>query len=349
MNIAVNVDYQDVELLEKILQSKPFTSISSLSRSLDKSKISVSKRLKRLERKGFRFTVDIDYWAIGLKLSIAILRGYKNAKNIETRFLHSIIRLIPNSTLISYYKPIIKGTELDQTESIEYEDYLEADEVYGSRPDFNKYFDAKESKIVVDKKQLLQDITNSISNSNGVISEIKNMEKIRNAGKAKISEMDIKIVSLLEEYGVISPNLIAEKLGLKKSRVLKRLTIISRYIKSVSLNESPWSKSLPLIIVSSVKTKKPSYAKNIVSIISRHPLHKKTYLSSMTGEFVTMFHANSRIAELFAEIFNELSMKGIVNYYMTWATTSTNWKEYKLVEGPRYSKYTGTWIRDFKK
>ena len=160
--------------------------------------------------------------------------------------------------------------------------------------------------------------------------------------------MDLKIVSLLEEHGIISPNIITEKLGLKKSRVIKRLSIISRYVRSISLSGTPWGKNLPLIVVSSVKTKRPEYAKSIVSVLSKHPLHRKTYISTLTGEFISIFHANSIVAEILAKIFNVLSDNKIVSYYMTWASTNTNWKEYKLVEGPRYSKYIGTWIYNRK-
>ncbi len=344
MGIVANLDYRDIELLNKILHSKPFISIYSLSRSLDRSKTSISRRLKRLEKKGFRFTVDIDYLAIGLKLGIKIVQGYKDIKDINARFLHSIINLIPNSTFVSYYKPITNYQEYRHERFIDYEDYLEADEVFGNVPDFNKYFDTKKSEIIVDKYQLINDITKSINSISNVIVKITSMERLRKAGKAKVTGMDIKIVSLLEEYGIISPNLIARRLNLKKSRIAKRLASISNYIKSIALSETPWSKSLPLIIVSLVKTRRPEYAKNMVSILSRHPLHKKSYLSTLTGEFVTMLYANSRIAEVFAEIFNELLMKGLIDHYTTWATTSTNWKEYKLVEGPRYSKYIGTWI-----
>ncbi len=345
MNIKVDVDYKDIELLEKILSSRPLTSITSISRSLNMSKISVSRRLKRLREKGFKFTVDIDYWAIGLKLNIAILQGYKNTSNISTRFLHSIVHLIPNSTLISYYKPIKSDDDLFQEDYNLYEDKISADEVYGSKPDFKKYVDPIESKIELNEKSITNEIIQIISNTdNSIMSEILNIEKMRRRGKAKISEMDLKIVSVLEEHGIVSPSVIAEKLGLKKSRVIKRLSIISRYIPSISLSETSWSKNLPLIIVTSIKTRKPEHAKNIVSVLSKHPLHKRTYLSSLTGEFISIFYANNMVAETLAKIFNTLSDKKIISYYMTWASTKTNWREYKLVEGPRYSKYTGTWI-----
>ncbi len=347
MDIKINTDYRDIELLEKILSSKPLISITSISRLLGKSKISVSKRLEKLREKGFRFTVDIDYWAIGLKLDIAILRGYRSISNIDTRFLHSIVRLIPNSTLISYYKPVESDEEIFLGDYNVYEDKISADEVYGSRPDFRKYINSRESTIVLDNASIAEEVMQVISNTgSSIMFEILNVEKMRKRGKAKISEMDLKIVSLLEEYGVISPNAIAEKLGLKKSRIIKRLSIISRYIKSVSLSETPWGRNLPLIIVSSIKTKKPEYAKSVVSVLSKHPLHKRTYLSTLTGEFISIFYANSAVAETLTKIFNTLSDNKIVSYYMSWASTRTNWKEYKLVEGPRYSKYTGTWIYD---
>ncbi len=348
--IPVSLDYGDLELLDSILSSKPPISVTSLSRLLNKSKTYVSKKLRKLERKGFKFTVDLDYWAIGLKLVITIASGHQNMDNISKRFLHSATRLIPNSIFTSYYKPVKDSYGFPSNSKLSgYEDYIEADKVYGSRPDFSKHFDTVKSRIILDKKQIIDEITGVLDDSTSVIAEIRNIERMKNAGRAKITEMDIKIASLLEEYGIISPNTIAEKLGLRKSRVLRRLSIISRYTKSISLSRLPWSKSLPLVIVSSLKTPKLGYAERIVSIISKHPLHKKTFLSTMTGEFITMFYADSKIAEFLAELFNELSMKGYVNYYMTWATTNTSWREYRLVEGPRYSKYTGTWINDMEK
>ena len=349
MEIESDIDYKDIELLEKILSSRPLTSITNISRLLNKSKVSVSRRLKRLREKGFKFTVDIDYWAIGLKLNIAILQGYRSTSNINTRFLHSIVRLIPNSTLISYYKPIESDGDLFQEDYSVYEDQISADEVYGSKPDFKKYVDPIESKIKLDENSIIDEIMQVISNtSNSIMSEILYIEKMRKRGKAKISEMDLKIVSILEEHGIVSPNTIAEKLGLKKSRVIKRLSIISRYIQSISLSETPWSKNLPLIVVTSIKTRKPEHAKSIVSVLSKHPLHKRTYLSALTGEFISIFYADSMVAETLAKIFNTLSDSKVISYYMTWASTRTSWREYKLVEGPRYSKYTGTWVYENK-
>ena len=349
MNVKIDINYRDIELLEKILSSRPFTPITSISRSLNKSKISIFRRLKKLREKGFKFTVDIDYWAIGLKLSIAILQGYKNISNIDTRFLHSVVRLIPNSTLISYYKPVESYEDLFQNDYNDYEDHINADEVYGIRPDFEKYIDFTKSRIIFSEDLIVDEVMQVISNTgNSIASEILGIERLRKRKKAKISEMDLRIVSILEEHGVISPNIIAEKLGLKKSRVIKRLTVISRYVRSVSLSETPWGKSLPLIIVSSVKTWDPGYAKSIASVLSRHPLHKRTYLSTLTGELISIFYANSAVAETLTRIFNTLFDNKIVNYYMSWASTRTNWREYKLIEGPRYSKYTGTWIYDRK-
>lgn len=344
MSITVNLDYRDIELLSKILDLKPFVSMYSLSRLLGKSKASISKRLRKLEEKGFRFTVDIDYLAIGLKLDVRIIQGYKDIEDINARFLHSIINLMPNNTLISYYKPVTSRQDHYHKSLGGQEHYLEADEVFGSIPAFKKYFDSRKSEIIVDKHQLINDIINSTKRSSGIIAEIRDIERLRRANKAKITEMDLKIVSLLEEYGIISPKDIAKRLKLKESKVARRLSLISRYIKSVSLSRTPWSKNLPLTIVSLIKAKRPGYAKNIVSVLLEHPLHKKTYLSTLTGEFMTMFYVNDRIARVFTEILNELSMDGLVDYYMTWATTSTNWKQYKLIEGPRYSKYMGSWV-----
>lgn len=338
--MSYRIDYTDLQVVEVILNSEPIVTYSKLAQILGHSKESFQRRLKRVRKLGFKFTVNIDVESIGLSLGIIIAKGHCE-KTIPQEYLSTKMKLLPSGYLLAYYLPYGRGLEkrIEVIGKDNVEEYFKATLILGSRPSLTQYYDSSQGILGVSLNKIYRD-----AGDTRIILRASYHSRERVAEKSPISELDLKILSILEEDALTTPGEIASKLNKSRSKILHRLRMLSKYIISYSLRETPWTRNLNMITVNLVETPDKEKALQMAAAFHRNPLVTRIYASLQENKVLIIMSADFNIITRQYELFQKLGFQGYVKEYKTWITTRDISTDYTIIEKTRYSKYERRWL-----
>ncbi len=221
-----NVD--EIQLIAKILEQKPPLVKSRLAEQLG-IEISRFKKLLKKVRRNWRFSVQVNYHAIGLRKIIFLLNS--KPETIEKRYLTLYATTIEGNLILSYLTPIIhepqKLIEMYR-EHLKY--YVVLDGSYEPRPQLMKYYNR--GRIIVN----LYDEIRRVFEENAGKRDIEVDTLIK-----RFNEVDIRIIVELQKDPLRSMRAIAEALGYTVPRVSNHIRFLAKndIIESFSLKALP--------------------------------------------------------------------------------------------------------------
>lgn len=221
-----NVD--EIQLVTKILEQKPPLVKSRLAQEMGVSVSKIKKLFKRV-RRDWRFSVQVNYHAIGLRKIIFLLNG--RPETIEERYLTLYATTIEGNIILSYFIPVIHEPQ----KLIEmYRDYLRyyviLDGSYEPRPRLMNYYSS--GRIMVN---LYEEIRKAFE-ENAWKSDIRVNTLIK-----RFNEVDLRIIVELQKDPLRSVNAIAKALGYTAPRVSGHIRFLAKndIIESFSLKALP--------------------------------------------------------------------------------------------------------------
>ncbi len=332
------IDYIDLKIVDTILSSKPPLTLTSIASKLGYSKETLYRKITRIRKLGFKFTVDVNLAKIGLGCSVILLEEPSPVKPIKNLKLK--MSLLPRGELLAYYLPYGRGLEelVDALGRRRVEEYFEATIILGSKPSLTDYYDANKGVISLDLDTLYNNIE-------GMDLERTIPGKHIISTKTPLSELDIKILSVLEEDALQTPQQIAEKIGVKQSRIHRRLRNLAKYMFSYSLTETPWTLNKQLITISLIKAREDKDILTIASAFHHHPLVKNIYVNPYQNKALIIVSANSQTITSQYYLLQQLVDNNIVEEYKTWITTRQLTSTHTL-DKIAYSKYEHKWLTE---
>ncbi len=223
-------EYQldEIRLVSKILEYKPPLNRRQLAQDLGLS-FSKAKKLLKKVKKDWKFSVQINYHAIGLRKMVLLLK--KRPSEIDERYLSLYASTIEGNSILSYYLPIVFSPEKIASrynDLIKY--YIILDGEYQSRPSLLEFFYKGLIKINIYDK-----IHNIFSEIHGK-SDLEIETFIR-----RFNEVDLRIIMELQKDPLRSMRAIAEALGYTVPRVSGHIKFLTKYniIESFSIRSMP--------------------------------------------------------------------------------------------------------------
>ncbi len=330
------IDYVDIRLVDVILSSRPPLILTNIASKLGLNKETLYRRITRVRKLGFKFTVDVNLAKIGLGCAIILLEEPSPVKPVKN--LKAKMSLLPRGELLAYYLPYGSGLEeiVDLLGRRRVEEYFEATIILGSKPSLLDYYDYDRGVLSLDLDILYNNITRGDL-------ERTAMDQHLISSKTPLSELDIRILSALEEDALQTPQQIARKIGVKQSRIHRRLRNLSKYMFSYSLTETPWSISKPLISVALLEAREDKDILAIASAFHHHPLVRSIYVNPYLNKALIVMSANSETITNQYYLLQQLVDDKILEKYKTWITTR-QLTTTSTLDRVAYSKYTHRWL-----
>ena len=223
-------EYQldEIRLVSKILEHKPPLDRRKLTQELGLSFSKVKKLLKKVKN-DWKFSVQINYHAMGLRKIVLLLR--KRPEEIDRKYLSLYASTIEGNFILSYYLPIIQNPEdiiKQYNDTLRY--YLILQGEYKPRPNLMEFFD--KGLIKVDLHEKFTEVFSKLQGAKEL-----NVETIIR----RFNEVDLKILMELQKDPLRSMRAIAEALGYTVPRVSGHIKFLTKYnvIESFSIRSMP--------------------------------------------------------------------------------------------------------------
>ncbi len=218
----------EIRLVARILKQKPPLIKRKLAEDLGMELTRVKKLLKKVKR-DWRFSVQVNYHAIGLRRMVFVLK--RKPDYIEKKYLSLYATTIEGNLIISYYLPLVfNPSDLIKKYFNDLKYYIILEGEYKPKPNLLNYYSA--GRITVN---LYEEIEREFKENAGK----EDLEV--NSFIHRFNEADLRIIMELQKDPLRSMRAIAEALGYTVPRVSGHLRFLTKnnIIESFSLKALP--------------------------------------------------------------------------------------------------------------